>query len=91
MIDDVELVIDKYVRPKLSEHQGNVQVIGYKNNILKIKLTGQCSNCSSARYTVENIIEEELRKHIPDINQVILTEGVSEELLSFAKKILNKQ
>lgn len=89
MIDKIELVLNKDVRPKLKEHFGDVQVLSYENNILKIKLIGQCSNCPSAKSTVENVIEEELIKQIPEIQQVVLIEGVSDELLEFAKKILN--
>ncbi|HAQ41083.1 MAG TPA: NifU family protein [Clostridiales bacterium] len=88
MKDKIELTLDKYVRPKLSEHYGNVEVISYENNILKIKLLGQCGNCPSAKMTVENVIEEELKKHVPEINEVVLVEGVSDELIEFAKKLL---
>lgn len=89
MIDKIELVLNKDIRPKLKEHFGDVQVLSYENNVLKIKLVGQCSNCPSAKNTVENVIEEELKKQIPDIQEVVLIEGVSNELIDWAKKILN--
>lgn len=91
MINKIELALDRYVRPKLAEHYGNLKVLSYENNILKIKLIGECSNCPSAKFTVENIIEEELKRHVPEINQVVLIEGVSDEILELAKKILNKE
>lgn len=91
MIKKIEHVLDEYVRPKLREHYGDVSVLGFQDSILKIKLIGQCSNCPSARFTVEDIIEHEVRQHVAEVESVELVDGVSDELLSFAKKILNKE
>ena len=91
MIKKIEHVLDEYVRPKLSEHYGDVQVLGFEDGVLKIKLTGQCSNCPSAKFTVEGIIEREVKEHVSEVDSVELVEGVSDELLDFARKILNKE
>nr|WP_300092653.1 NifU family protein [Sedimentibacter sp.] len=91
MIEKIEHVLDEYVRPKLSEHYGNVQIMDFKDGVLKIKLEGQCSNCPSARFTVEDVIEIEVKKHVPEVEKIVLIEGVSDELLAFASKILNKK
>lgn len=90
MIEKIENVLNGYVRPKLLDHYGDIKILGFGNGILKIKMMGQCSNCPSARFTVEDVIEKEIMAHIPEIEQVIMIEGVSDELLDFAKKILNK-
>lgn len=91
MIEKIEHVLDEYVRPKLSEHYGNVQVLDFKDGVLNIKLEGQCSNCPSARFTVEDVIEIEVKKHVQEVEKIVLIEGVSDELLAFASKILNKK
>lgn len=91
MIKKIEEILDLYVRPKLLEHYGNVTVEDFTDGIVKIKLTGQCSNCPSAKYTVEDIIETELKKHIPEVKEVCLEQTVSDDLLNFAKKILNHE
>jgi len=91
MLDKIEQVLDKYVRPQLSKHCGNVKVVDFSNNILKIKLLGQCSNCPSAKFTLEDIIEKEVKAHIPNVDKVILIDGVSNELIEFAKTLLNKR
>lgn len=88
VINEIELVLDKDVRPELRKHFGDLQVLSYENNIIKIKLIGQCSNCPSANNTVENLIEDALKKQIPEIEQVVLIQGVSDELIEFAKEIL---
>lgn len=91
MIENIEHVLDEYVRPKLSEHYGNVRVLDFNDGVLDIKLEGQCSNCPSARFTVEDVIEIEVKKHVPEVKKIVLIEGVSDELLAFASKILNKK
>lgn len=91
MIEIIEQILDIYVRPKLSEHYGNVKIIDFKDGNLEIKLEGQCSNCPSARFTVEDIIEKEIISRVPEVKKVVLIEGVSDSLLDFAKKILQKE
>ena len=36
MIKRVEHVLDKYVRPKLAEHYGDVKVLSFQDGVLKI-------------------------------------------------------
>jgi Fe-S cluster biogenesis protein NfuA len=91
MIKKIEQVLDEYVRPKLAAHYGNVKVINFNDGILEIKLEGQCSNCPSARSTIDDIIEGELKEHVSEIKKVVLIEGVSDDLIDFAKKLLNKE
>lgn len=91
MLEKIENVLNEYVRPKLSSHYGDVTVLKFNDGILEIKLTGQCSNCPSAKYTVENVIEATVKKYIPEVEKVVLIEYVSDDLLDFAKKILNHE
>ena len=89
MLERIEDVLNEYVRPQLASHYGNLKVLKFSDGILEIKLTGQCSNCPSAKYTVQNIVEAEIKKHIPEVKKVLLIESVSDDLLDFAKKILH--
>lgn len=91
MIDKIEEVMDKYVRPELSKHYGNVKVISFEEGVLKIALTGQCSGCPSASFTVEDIVEKEIKEHVPEVEEVVLINQVSDDLLDFARRILNKE
>ncbi len=89
MLNKIEQILDKHVRPQLMEHFGNIEVLSYKDGILKVKLIGQCSNCPSSKYTTEYIVEKELRKYVSEVKEVVLVDGVSNELLNFAKEILS--
>ncbi len=91
MIEKIEHVLDQYVRPKLAEHYGDVKILSFNDGILEIKLEGQCSNCPSAKFTVEDIIEKEIKGHAQGVEKVVLIDGVNDDMLAFAKKILNKE
>lgn len=87
-MNHVEKVLDEKVRPYLKNHGGNVVVKEYKDGVLRVKLIGQCTNCVSAKTTNEELIKFNLLKEIPSIKDVVLVEGVNEELIDFAKEIL---
>ena len=84
----IEDILNKYIRPKLQEHGGNVEIDAVRNETLYVKLRGHCSGCPSAKYTLESLVKEEVLKHTDLIKDVKLTEEVSQELYDFAKRIL---
>lgn len=85
---DIERVLDTYVRPSLASHQGNIVIVGYADGVLRIRLTGKCSGCPSAQLTTEECIAAAVKEHIPQIKEVILVSGVSDELIAQAKQLL---
>lgn len=91
MINEIEEVLDIYVRPELSKHYGNIKVISFNGGILEISMLGQCSNCPSSNLTVESIVEKEVMKYVPEVKRVVLVSNISDDLLEQAKKILNKE
>lgn len=88
MLDKIETVLNKKIRPSLAVHNGDVRIVSYENQILKIQLLGQCSGCPSALLTTEELIGKELKNTFPEIEDVILVTGVSDSLLNMAKQIL---
>lgn len=91
MFEKVESILEEKVRPYLKQHYGNVQLVSVYDGVTRIKLTGQCKNCPSARLTVENIIETALKSNLEDIREVVLINEVSEELMEIARKILRHE
>ena len=85
----IEEVLEKNVRPQLLSHQGDVEIADYTDGVLKVRLLGKCSGCPSAMLTTEEIIAEEVKSRIPEVKDVILVQEVSQELIDFARKILN--
>ena len=89
--EKIEKVLEDKVRPSLLDQEGNVRIVDFTDGILRIRLTGQCSGCPSARLTTEELIGKSVMEEIPEVKDVVLVNEVSPELLDFAKKILNHQ
>lgn len=90
-IKDIEAVLDERVRPVLADHQGNVIIQSFEDQILKVRLTGKCSGCPAAHSTNEELIRAEVQDAFPSVQDVILVQEVSSELMDMARKILNHQ
>jgi len=88
--DRIIEILENEVRPRLSEHNGDIEFVGYKDGVVEVKLLGECNGCISAKYTVEDIVEAALKEEIPEIKKVQLVSYVNEDILDFARKILNK-
>lgn len=89
IIEQVEKIMDAEVRPQLKEHNGDVEVLSCEDGICRIRLLGQCSGCPSARLTTEELIGKAVMEKLPQIKDVVLVQETSQELLSFAKKLLS--
>ena len=89
MLREIEKVLEEDVRPYLLEHEGNVRISAYKEGILKVRLTGQCSGCPSAALTTEELIAEAVKKKIPEVKDVVLVNEVSDDLIEMAKKLMS--
>ena len=68
--EKVDSVLDT-VRPALMADGGNVELIDVEDGIIKLRLQGACAGCPMSQMTLRMGIERELRKHLPDIQQVV--------------------
>lgn len=64
MQDDVETVLDT-IRPSLMADGGNVELVDIDDGVVKLRLVGSCSSCSSSTMTLKMGIERALKKAIP--------------------------
>lgn len=87
----IEQLLEERVRPALAMHRGDIRVESYENGILRVRLLGQCSNCPSAQGTTEDLVAAELQAAMPEIKQVVLVSGVSDELLAEARALLRSR
>ena len=90
MFAEIEKILEVNVRPKLADHYGDIKLVSVNDGIVAVKFLGQCKGCLSAKFTIEDVVEVELKKAIPSIKKVILKNDVNEELLAQARKILNE-
>ncbi len=68
--EKVDDILDT-VRPALIADGGNVELVDVSEGIVKLRLQGACAGCPMSQMTLRMGIERELRKHLPDIQQVV--------------------
>ena len=91
MKEKIQKILDEKAAPILASHRGGVTLLSYENQIATVKLLGECSGCPSAQQTTEEIVKTLVMKELPEVKDVVLDTSVSEDLLAFARKILQKE
>lgn len=87
--DKINKILSEKINPLLNEHLGSAELVEVENNVVYIKMLGACGGCPASQDTIENVIETRLKEELPEIKSVKLYQGVSDELINFAKEILN--
>lgn len=88
-LEKVEDVIEQDIRPLLKEHGGDLKVIALEEKTLKVKFLGACSGCPGAQMTLEDLVQLKITEKISEIKSVVLQTDLSEDMIDFAKKLLN--
>ena len=63
-------VIDK-IRPYLISDGGNLEFVKYEDNVVYVKLTGACVECSMIDITLKDGIEQLIINEIPEVKSVL--------------------
>lgn len=90
MEDRIKEVLRDKVDPLLANHFGGVVLTAFEGGIVYVRLTGSCSTCPSAQYTIEDVVKGIVMDEIPEVKDVVLDTSVSQDLLDMAKKLLKK-
>ena len=61
------------IRPFLKNDGGDISLIEIKNNTVKVRLEGACTSCSVNQMTLKTGVEMTIKKHAPEIQNVINT------------------
>ena len=75
MKERVEQVITK-IRPMLQRDGGDIELVDVTDGVVKVKLTGACGSCPMSMMTLKMGVENALKKEIPEVKEVILTQNV---------------
>ena len=70
-IENVEEIIDEYIRPGVAADGGDIQLLKIEDNDVYVKLTGACQSCSSAIMTMKMGVEALLREEFPSMRELI--------------------
>lgn len=91
MEEKIKKVLKEKVDPLLASHFGGAELTAFEDGIVYVKLTGSCSTCPSAQYTIEDVVKGIVLEEIPEVKDVVLDTSVSSDLLDMAKKLLSKE
>src|SRR5690606_28816 len=71
-LDEINAIIDKFVRPALAADGGGLDIVSLEDNILKVRYQGACGGCPSAVMGTLRAIEGLLRQQLdePDLTLV---------------------
>ena len=89
--NEIQKILDEKVNPILAGHFGGAELVSYENNIAKVRMTGACAACPSARFTIEEIVKGIVMENCAEVKNVVLDASVDDELFEAAQKIMSKE
>ena len=69
------------VRPYMESHGGNIELLGFQDGVVKLRLQGSCKSCRASSSTLELAVRQALQEAAPDLLGMDV-EGVVEEEIS---------
>ena len=85
---EIEQVLDQYVRPVLAAHGGSIGWYSFQNGEFRFRFSGECALCPSAWITAEQVVTTVLMLHLPQVERVIMEQGVNTSLLQYAASLM---
>ena len=73
MRDKIEKIFNEEVRPILSSHGGEIELVEVTSEgIVRVKLNGGCACCPGAQMTLTTVVEDAIKSRIPEVKKVEL-------------------
>ena len=70
MNENVEKVLEQ-IRPSLQADGGDVELVGVKDGVVSLRLTGACGCCPMSTATLKMGIEKILKSKLPEVKEVV--------------------
>jgi len=69
IVEKIEESLD-VIRPALREDGGDVELVGFDDGVVQLRLVGACSACPISTMTVKQGIERRIKSVIPEVREV---------------------
>ena len=69
MKEKIEKALAK-IRTALQQDGGDIEFVGMKDGVLKVRLKGACAGCPMSQLTLANFVETALKKEVPEVKKV---------------------
>ena len=63
---EIRFFLEEYVRPRVQSDGGEIKFMSFANNLLTVKLQGECSRCPVAKSCFSEWLEDEVCKRFGD-------------------------
>ncbi len=71
--NNIEFALDE-IRPFLKNDGGDISLVSFDKNTVKVKFEGACSTCTVNQMTLKSGVEMIIKKHAPQIEHVVSVE-----------------
>ena len=75
LLNNIENALEE-IRPFLKNDGGDISLVGIEKDIVKVKFEGACSTCTVNQMTLKSGVEMIIKKHVPQIQQVVSVEEI---------------
>ncbi|MDP2067661.1 MAG: NifU family protein [Lutibacter sp.] len=78
--EELKIIVEnalQEIRPYLQADGGNIILVDIRDNIVSVQLEGNCLGCSVNQMTLKNGVEATIKRHAPQILQVIEVNGIT--------------
>lgn len=72
-LSEIEKALNE-IRPFLQSDGGNIELVSFEKDIVKVRLLGNCISCSVNQMTLKNGVEMTIKKYVPSVKEVISVE-----------------
>jgi len=62
----IQQTVNEQIRPALRAHGGNVELIDVEGNKVVVAFRGMCAQCSSAEFTMKDVVEAKLKEFVSE-------------------------
>jgi len=69
MEEKIKQAIEK-IRPILQQDGGDIEFVALKDKVVQVRLKGACSGCPMSQVTLKSVVEQTLKKEVPEIEKV---------------------
>jgi Fe-S cluster biogenesis protein NfuA len=67
---NIETALDE-IRPFLQSDGGDISLVSIDNDVVTVRFEGACTGCSVNQMTLKSGVEMTIKKHAPQITQVL--------------------
>lgn len=88
----IRKILKEEVAPALMNHGGDIDLHSFSDDgsLVKVTFKGACKTCPSLQMTLETVVTESLKRHMPSLKEVVMVQEMPDDMLSLAKQLLRK-